>query len=126
MAQYDGGTQVYLKGGQYIKNVPTMPRGPKATAEAIEKKVKGWGDGAFGEIKVTWKGGSAHSILVMNHKGSVIIYDSQIHGRVKNPEKYFSKTNSNNTSLVRLDNAPIKSGVTDDTLNKMVRRRKSK
>lgn len=118
------GLQLYHK-NQYIKDIPVMPKSASAAAKAINDKVKTWGNGAFGEMSVTWKGGkSAHSVLIFNENGKATIYDSQTHKVHRDVEKYLSGTMPRRTSIQRLDNAPVKSGIKD--LDKMVKRRKTK
>ncbi len=110
--------------------VPTMkiqktPRGADKVAKAIEEKVKSWGNGAIGEVDVSWKNRSSnHAINVINQNGTVVLYDSQINKTYTDLSKFFAHTNANNTQLVRLDNAPIKQDA-KQYINKMFKKRGS-
>ena len=123
--------------GKKVYFTPT-PRGADKVATAIDEKVKGWGDGAIGYLRVKWKTGvSAHAVNVINHNGQTILYDpqdgSKLVGKVA-ITNFLKGTRSVNTSLIRLDNAPLKhkSGITPDmqayskTWGKMFKRKEKK
>lgn len=120
-SNYGNGNYILYK-GQKITGVQVMPKGAKAVAKAVEDKVKGWGDGAVGEMSVWWKNtGSRHSVLVVNQNGNVFIFDGQSNKIKPDLEKFFSGTYAQRTYLVRYDNAPLKKDVQDD-LKKMVKK----
>ena len=105
-----------------IDNPPRAPKGPNAVARAIEEKVKSWGDGAVGQLSVSWKNStSSHAITVFNKNGNVVLYDAQSNRVISDIPKYMSRTIAIQTSMVRLDNAKVRSDIKD--LNKMVRKR---
>ena len=102
--------------------IPTAARGAAAVAKQIEDKVKSWGNNSYGALNVKWKGyNSGHTVIVANVNGRVQMFDPQSGMTLKSEgfKAYMGKTVANHTSMVRLDNAPIKQGVTKETLNKM-------
>ena len=107
-----------------IQDVPTMPRGAQAVANKINERMNSWGENSVAILNVKWKDTSgAHTVAVVNRLGGVSIVDPQS-GRVEhNITSYLKRTIANHTSLVRVDNAPIKSNIKD--LDKIVKRRKS-
>ena len=115
--------QIYHK-GQYVKNIPIAPASVTKATQMITDKIKSWGSGAFGEMRVAWKTGGGHSVVLLNMGGKPVIYDSQNHKTYSDFEKYLSRTKVSHTSIHRLDNASIKSDIKD--LDKMVKRRKTK
>jgi len=111
-----------LHGGKKITGVQVMPKGAKAVSKAVMEKVKGWGDGAVGEMSVWWKNtGSRHSVLIFNHNGNVFIFDGQSNKIKPDLEKFFSDTYAQRTYLVRYDNAPLKKDAAEN-LKKMVKK----
>lgn len=118
--------QIYLQNKNYAdkSDVPQVPRGAKNVAKAVIDKAKGWGEGAIGAINVKWKDtSSAHTLNIVNIHGNVWLVDSQS-GKVvfeDKIEKYLKRTIANHTSIVRLDNAPIKKDIKN--LDKMVKQR---
>lgn len=106
-------------------NIQKTPRGANKVAQAIEDKVKGWGDGAIGVIYVKWQGrNSAHDINVINRNGKVSLYDAQSNKFVTDLKTYFGRTDASSTELIRLDNAPIKKDA-KQYINKMFKKRGS-
>lgn len=105
--------------------VPTAPRGANAVANAIIKKAEKWGNGAVGVLNVKWKNSpSAHALNVVNVNGVVYGYDAQSNTLIPNLHSYMKRTIAQRTSLVRLDNAPIREDINKNDLAKMVKRRK--
>lgn len=112
----------------------SMPRGAEAVTRAVCDRVEKWGNGAIGELSVSWaKTTSSHSMVIYNDGGIPILYCSQTNKRYAGREaikKVLEKTKANHTMMVRWDNASFKtdeqgnvlSGV-KDVLNKMVKRR---
>ena len=101
------------------------PKGASKVAEAIETKVAGWGNNAFGEMMVkSATSNSWHSLVVLNYNGSTLVYDSQSNEVVSNSRaeltNYLKRKTASATQLVRYDNAQVKN---TPTLNKMVKRR---
>jgi hypothetical protein len=106
-----------------IKGVQTMPQGSRAVSRTIVNKMKEWGDGALAELSVQWKDRkSGHSVAVVNNKGYIYIYDSQCNRIETDIEWYLRDTHATRTTLIRLDNVPLKSGV-EEELKKMVKKR---
>ena len=106
----------------YKGEIPIAKRGAVAVAKQIEDKVKSWGAGSYGALAVKWKGNSsAHTVIVANKNGKVEVFDPQSGKTLRGDDlkQYMSRTVAQRTSMVRLDNAPIKQGVTKETLNKM-------
>ena len=102
--------------------IPTAARGAAAVAKQIEDKVKSWGNNSYGALNVKWKGcNSGHTVIVANVNGRVQMFDPQSGKTLRSEDfkAYMGRTVANHTSMVRLDNAPIKQGVTKETLNKM-------
>lgn len=100
-----------------------MPKGSKAVAKAVEEKVRGWGNGAVGNISVSWKNKTSwHSVSIINQNGTVVIYDAQCNKVYPDLQKFFSRTYAIRTQLFRLDNAPLKKDIQND-LKKMVKQR---
>lgn len=98
-----------------------MPKGAKAAAEAITEKVKGWGNGAVGELSVCWKDTNKwHSIMISNDHGSVFIFDAQDNTVTTEIEHFLKDTFAKRTTLVRLDNASLRQDCQND-LKKMVK-----
>lgn len=105
-------------------NVPVAPRGATAVARAIEAKAQKWGNGAIGVLNVKWKDCNAgHAINIINVNGKVIAYDPQINRRIPDLTSYMKRTVAQRTSLVRLDNAPIRADVKQSDLNKMFKKK---
>lgn len=99
-------------------DVDKMPRGAKKAAEAIYDKVKSWGAGSFGEIHVSWKDStSSHSMVLLNHRGTPIIYDSQtneVYSDKHSFEKLLNSTNASGTTINRLDTVRPRKRFSDD------------
>ena len=92
-------------------------------AKQIEEKAKGWGNGAVGVLNVKWKDrNSAHTINIINRNGRILGYDAQSNKVIMDLPKYMKRTIANHTTLVRLDNAQIKSNITQETLDKMFKK----
>lgn len=113
--------QTYTK-GRKVENIQTMPNDVSEATQAITEKVKSWGNGAYGEMSVSWKTHGAHSVVIYNDNGEVKIYDSQSHKKFSVLGGYLNRTNVGMTTITRLDNAPIKKSIAD--LDKIVKRRK--
>lgn len=108
-------------GSNIIEDPPVMPKGAKAAAGAITEKVLGWGNGAVGELSVSWKNRSSwHSVAIYNDNGIVIIYDGQDNSKEVDLEKFLKGTWAQRTCLQRLDNAPLRDNV-EKALGKMVK-----
>lgn len=106
-----------------IDNPPRAARGADAVAKQIEEKAKGWGNGAVGVLNVSWKDrNSAHAINIINRNGRIFGYDAQSNKVIMDLPKYMKRTTANHTTLVRLDNAQIKSNITQETLDKMFKK----
>lgn len=103
--------------------VQKMPKGAGPATKAIENKVKSWGDGSYGVLSVRWKDyNSAHVVNVFNRNGQIVIYDGQINKTFTGTQaltSYMKRTIAGRTALVRLDNAPIRSDYSSDTMKKM-------
>ena len=114
------------KTGKTIENVKTMPNDASQAHQLITKTVKSWGNGAYGEMNVSWLRGGAHSVLVYNDHGDVKIYDSQSHKKISTIGSYLQKTHVGMTEVIRLDNAPVRKDMSNGgsyyTLNKMFKR----
>ena len=106
-----------------IDNPPRAARGADAVAKQIEEKAKGWGNGAVGVLNVSWKDrNSVHAINIINRNGRILGYDAQSNKVIMDLSKYMKRTVANRTSLVRLDNAQIKSNIKQETLDKMFKK----
>ena len=104
-----------------IDNPPRAARGADAVAKQIVDKAKGWGNGSVGVLNVKWKDrNSAHAINIINQNGNVYGYDAQSNRVITDLPKYLKRTTANHTTLVRLDNAPIRSNIKD--LDKIVKK----
>lgn len=125
MAMGGKNKQIYYN-GRTIKDVPTTPASVPKAAKMITDKIKSWGNGAFGEMRVSWKTGGAHSVVLMNVGGKPIIYDSQNHKTYNDFNKYLNQTEVLHTSIRRLDNASVKSHIASSELGKMVKRKDGK
>lgn len=112
----------------YGLDIPRMPKGANAAAKAIEEKVKSWGDGAFGSMSVKHKyGNGSHAINIINDKGVVKLYDAQsntVRVGFQAIKDYLSTKVANHTSIMRLDNAPVRELDDIHGLDKIVKRRK--
>ena len=78
-------------------------RPSKLTTIGILSELKKSGIGSYGNLKINWKGGGAHSILYTVCEDGVHILDGQI-GVEYDPIKLFSKVRKNIVSYTRLDN----------------------
>ena len=106
-----------------IDNPPRAARGADAVAKQIEEKAKGWGNGAVGVLNVKWKDvNSGHAINIINQNGHIFGYDAQINKIINDLPKYMKRTTANHTTLVRLDNAQIRSDIKQETLDKMFKK----
>ncbi len=114
--------QKHLFGTPVPSNIPTMPRGANAAANAIIQKVQGWGHGAVGMLSVSWQGmNSSHAINIFNNHGRVVIFDAQCNKMFTDIPRYLSRTVANNTMLLRLDNASVRHNINASDLQKMVK-----
>ena len=117
-----GQAQVYKDGKHTWVTPDTTPRGAEQASRAVEEKVKSWGDGAVGVLRVKWKDtSSAHVISIANNNGTVIGYDHQSNTLISDIPKYLKRTTANHTTVIRLDNAKIKDNIRN--LDKIVRRK---
>lgn len=112
---------------QGVQNVPTFSRGADKVAQQVIDKVKSWGDGSVAVLRVKWKNiSSSHAVNIVNNNGNVMLIDAQS-GRKYNSNyisQYLKITVANHTTLIRLDNAPVKQNIKD--LNKMFKKRSSR
>lgn len=98
-----------------------MPKGAKEAATMITEKVKSWGNGAIGEMSVSWKESSKwHSVTLLNIDGTVKLFDGQDNSITTDIEKFLKDTYASRTSIVRLDNAKLRKDCQDD-MKKMVK-----
>ena len=89
-----------------FKNVKTDTVGAKGvskTVKNIEAKMKQYGAGARGIIKVRWSAGGGHVFNVENVGGKIKYIDAQL-GKTVNITDYLSYANNIYTNLVRTDN----------------------
>ena len=103
--------------------VPVAPRGASAVTKAIVDKVSKAGTSVWA-LNVKWKGApSAHVINVINQNGRIYGYDAQSGMKIPQSSllQYMKRTVAQRTSLVRLDNAPLREDRKD--LDKMFKRR---
>lgn len=124
-----------LRNNGIIADPPKMPKGAKAAANAIVKKVEGWGNGAYGELDVTWDDYpydvtrvSGHGLIIFNLNNKVFLFCPQS-GELKSSSKegladFLTDTVPARTELARLDNAKIKSNIPDSELFKMLKVKK--
>lgn len=118
--------QVKRDTGLTEDQIPKAGRGSQKVSEQIIEKVKKWGSGAYGIINVGWPTGSGHILIIANVRNNVVIYDPQDGEKHSSVKHYLENTVANQTAIARLDNATIKSSITDDTLRKMVKKRSTK
>ena len=120
----DKGVYHYIdkKTGKTINNIQVMPDNAAEAHKVIQDKVKSWGNGAYGEMNVSWLRGGAHSVIIYNQNGVAKVYDSQSHKKIVNLESYLERTHVGMTEVVRLDNARVKANVGSYELNKMFKR----
>jgi hypothetical protein len=81
-----------------VKNYSTVDELINNTEKAISKQ----GDGARGNIMVTWQQGGGHSMAYEVENGKVVIYDCQTGTRYENAGDILKYTNT--VSYARLDN----------------------
>lgn len=99
--------EITAKANQLASSATKMPRGASAASKAIDDKVQKWGNGAFGELSVTWSNGNSHSLFIFNDNGVVTIYDGQSNKSYKGLfqlECLLKGTKANNTQVIRYDN----------------------
>lgn len=109
-----------------MSRVNYTPRGAKKVAEKITGMVEKWPDGAFGEISITWKSGSSHSMFIFNQHGKCVIFDSQSNTMIQNIEGILSRTRANNTQVVRYDNFLLYKAGGPERLQKVLKVRNKK
>lgn len=111
-----------LNSEKYQK-IMQMPKGAKQASKLIVDRVKGWGDGARGELNVSWREDGPyighHSVMILNRRGRVYIYDAQDNSATSHIEDFLRDTKVNHTELVRLDNARLRTRM-EKSLEKMV------
>lgn len=105
------------------EKVPVAPKGASAVTKAIVDKVSKAGTSVW-VLNVKWKdASSAHALNVINQNGKIYAYDAQSGTKIPQSSllQYMKRTVAQRTSLVRLDNAPLKADRKD--LDKMFKRR---
>ena len=118
---------IHLKYGVPKSDIPFAKKGASANAALIESKMKQWGNGAVAAMSVKWKAGnSAHSVALVNDKGTIKIVDAQTGKSTTDIKGYLSQTRANWTTVTRLDNAPVKQNIPSSTLSKVVKVKGSK
>ena len=75
----------------------------QATQNALESKMKEYGDGSRGIMQVQWKGGGGHVLNVEYKNGKVHYNDAQVGAKYK-PSELFGAIKTGATQLVRTDN----------------------
>lgn len=78
----------------------------KATQNALENKMKEYGNGSRAIMQVQWKGGGGHVINVEYKNGKVHYNDAQIGAKYK-PSQLFSAIKTGATQITRTDNLQL-------------------
>lgn len=110
-------------------NINKAPRGAEKNIVKVTELVESWGDGAYGELSITWKNGSSHSLFIYNDNGVAKIFDSQSNVTRGSKDSYKNlgflvDCKGNNTMLLRFDNAKFKDMAGDKLMNMVKRRNK--
>ena len=78
----------------------------QATQNALESKMKEYGEGSRGIMQVQWKGGGGHVLNVEYKNGKVHYNDAQVGAKYK-PSELFGAIKTGATQLVRTDNLKL-------------------
>lgn len=114
----------YPKGNNWtkaFKNAKLESVGAGTTAKVNEKitqKMKGWGEGSRGIVRVNYNKTSGHVFNVEYRNGKLHYYDAQV-GIRYDPKKVFNHVVKSNVQIMRSDNLALNGDVT-----KMVRKRR--
>lgn len=76
----------------------------------INGKLRDWGPGSRGIVRVRWKNGGGHVFNVENHGGTPVWVDAQLGQRV-NMREYISDAQTWSVGMVRTDNLRLSSRV---------------
>ena len=88
-------------------NSPEVKMKPKQNASSVLKELSDQGDGAYGNMTVSWKLGGAHSIFWKNENGTTNIYDGQSgkeYTSFSDKKMLLGNVNLSNIRYNRLDN----------------------